>query len=130
MFLIDISIYIYIYKKGIFPFSPFKPLATVSNPISSNQNNSNSLVLALPRVLAVNTIDHSIIYQSTLVSTRVANQSGRHFFPNLGRLQSLSTYKGKWANSHRHDLQLTVSVLTSLSSRSKTTPTAICFRKF
>ena len=78
MFLIDIFIYIYI--KGIFPFSPFKPLATVSNPISSNQNNSNSLVLALPRVLAVNTIDRSIIYQSTLVPTRVANQRVGIFF--------------------------------------------------
>ena len=95
MFLIDIFIYIYI--KGIFPFSPFKPLATVSNPISSDQN--NSLVIALPRVPAVNTIDRRIIYQSTLVPTRVANPTCRHFFSIVGRLQSLSTYKGKWANS-------------------------------
>ena len=49
----------------------------VSNPLSSDQNNSFH---ALPRVPAVNTIDRRIIYQSTLVPTRVANQRVGIFF--------------------------------------------------
>ena len=70
---------IYIYIKGIFP--PFKPLATVSNPISSDQN--NSLVLALPRVSAVNTIDRRIIHQSTLVPTKTTLCTHRYLLPKI-----------------------------------------------